>query len=78
MIIRRFINQFRSQDWPALFAELVIVVVGIFIAIQVENWREHHADLRQEQAYIARLAGDIERDIEAIGFSISLAILTSS
>ena len=73
MIIRRFINQFRSQDWSTLFAELVIVIVGIFIAIQVENWREHRADLRQEQTYILRLAGDIERDVEAIGISISLA-----
>jgi hypothetical protein len=73
MIIRRFVNQLRAQDWPALVAELVIVVVGIFIAIQVENWREHQADLRQEQAYIARLAGDIERDVEAISISISLA-----
>ena len=57
----------------ALFAELLIVIVGIFIAIQVENWREHQQELRQEQAYILRLGGDIERDVEAINFSISLA-----
>lgn len=73
MIIKRITTRFLSQDWPALLAELLIVIVGIFIAIQVENWRAHREDLSQEQAYIARLAADIERDVEAIQFSISLA-----
>ena len=73
MVIRRIINRFRTQDWTALVSELVIVVVGIFIAIQADRWWEQQDDLQREKLYIARLADDIERDIEAIIYSIDLA-----
>lgn len=73
MIIQRTINRFRAQDWTALVSELVIVVVGIFIAIQADRWWEQQDDLRQEQLYIARLAEDIERDITEISHAIDLA-----
>ena len=76
MVIRRIINRFRTQDWAALVSELVIVIVGIFIAIQVDRWWEQQDDLQREQLYIARLAEDIERDIEEITYSIDLAAFT--
>jgi len=73
MIIKRVINQFRAQDWAALVSELVIVVVGIFIAIQADRWWEQQDELQQEQQYIARLTKDIERDITQINYAIDLA-----
>ena len=73
MVIRRLINRFRTQDWAALVSELVIVIVGIFIAVQADRWLEHQDDLQREQLYIARLAEDIERDIDEITYSIDLA-----
>jgi len=73
MVIQRIISRFRAQDWTALISELVIVVVGIFIAIQADRWWEHQDDLRQEQLYIARLTDDIERDIAQINFALDLA-----
>ena len=73
MLVRRAINQVRRQDWAALASELIIVVVGIFIAIQVDRWWAHQDDLRQEQLYIARLISDVERDVFAIEDSTSLA-----
>jgi len=73
MIIKRIVQQIRAQDWTALISELLIVVVGIFIAIQADRWWEQQDDLRQEQQYIERLAEDIERDIANISYSIDLA-----
>ncbi len=73
MVIQRIISRFRAQDWTALISELLIVVVGIFIAIQADRWWEQQDDLRQEQQYIERLAEDIERDITNISYSIDLA-----
>ena len=73
MIIKRVVNQFRAQDWTALISELVIVVVGIFIAIQADHWWEQQDDLRQEQLYIERLTEDIERDITDISYAIEPA-----
>ncbi len=73
MLIRRIIDRIRQQDWAALVSELLIVVVGIFIAIQVDAWWKHRDDLRQEQTYIARITDDVERDVSSIRMSISLA-----
>jgi hypothetical protein len=38
MLIRRVIGKVRSQDWSALVSELIIVILGIFIAIQADSW----------------------------------------
>jgi len=73
MVIQRIISRFRAQDWTALISEFVIVVVGIFIAIQSDRWWEQQDDLRQEQLYIERLAEGIERDIVNISYAIELA-----
>ena len=40
MVIKRLIKRFRTQDWAALVSELVIVIVGIFIAVQADRWLE--------------------------------------
>jgi hypothetical protein len=73
MLSRRIIDRIRHQDWSALIGELIIVVVGIFIAIQVDRWWKHQDDLQQEQVYITRLTEDLERDVESIGRAIALA-----
>ena len=54
-------------------SELVIVVVGIFVAIQADRWWQQQDDLQQEQLYIARLTNDVGHDISAIEYAVSLA-----
>lgn len=73
LLSKRIIDRIHHQDWSALIGELTIVVVGIFIAIQVDRWWKHQDDLQQEQTYITRLSEDLERDVESIHLSIALA-----
>lgn len=73
MLIKRVVSRFQAQDWVALCSELLIVVLGIFVAIQVDRWWAHRDELQQEQLFIARLVSDVERDVEAIEYSITLA-----
>lgn len=40
MIFRRFVQRFRQQQWGAIATELVIVVIGVFIGMQVDNWNQ--------------------------------------
>lgn len=68
MLIRRAIDHVEKQDWAALVSELIIVVVGIFMAIQADRWWQQQDDLEQEQLYIARLTKDVEHDVSAIDF----------
>jgi hypothetical protein len=44
MILRRVIQHVKKQEWTAIWIDLVIVVVGVFIGIQVSNWNAARAD----------------------------------
>lgn len=40
MILRRVTEHVKAQNWFAVGVDLVIVMVGVFIGIQVANWNE--------------------------------------
>ncbi len=63
MILRRLASAIRRQDWLAVLTEFVIVVAGIVVAIQLDNWNE--ARIRADRAveYRARLAEDLRYDV---------------
>jgi hypothetical protein len=75
MLIRRAIENVRSQDWSALVSELIIVILGIFIAIQADSWWQAQNDQALEQQYLSRLNDDVNIDIAAIEYGIALAEL---
>lgn len=49
--------------------EIVLVVVGILIAIQVNNWNEDRIEQQQIHAYARALANDLRDDITAVKVS---------
>lgn len=59
MILRRVIAHFRKQEWTAIAIDFVIVVLGVFVGLQVNNWNERQGDRRKESAYLQRLHDDI-------------------
>ncbi|WP_370366635.1 MULTISPECIES: hypothetical protein [Alphaproteobacteria] len=40
MILRRFIQHVREQNWFAVGLDFAIVVAGVFLAVQIGNWSE--------------------------------------
>ena len=60
MILRRVVEHVKAQNWTAIGIDLVIVVVGVFIGIQVANWNEALAARAQQEVYIERLHKDFE------------------
>ena len=66
MILRRVIQHVRKQEWTAIWIDLVIVVVGVFIGIQVSNWNAARADDARAQAYLARIQGNLNTDLQSI------------
>ncbi len=40
MILRRLANHMKSQHWTAVFLDFVIVVAGVFVGLQVNNWNQ--------------------------------------
>ena len=38
MIIQRLGTRLRQQDWLAVTIELLLVMAGVFLGIQMSNW----------------------------------------
>lgn len=66
MILRRISEAFRKQDWFTVLVETLIVVFGVFIGLQVNNWNETRQDRLSEAKYLERFANEIELTIAQI------------
>ena len=75
MLVRRLIDHFRRQDWFPVAVEMLVVVVGILLAFQIDRWWEQRGERMQEVEYVTRLINDIESDIPIIQRAIELAKL---
>jgi hypothetical protein len=64
MILRRLAEALRRQDWSTVFLEIVIVVLGVFLGLQANNWNEAQSDRRLERQYLERLYQDAVLSIE--------------
>lgn len=60
MILRRLADALGEQNWFTVVLEVSIVVVGIFIGLQVDNWNQARKDRIDESAFISRLHEEIE------------------
>ena len=65
MILRRVIEHFRKQEWTAIGIDLVIVVVGVFIGIQVANWNAEMIDKRDAREALRRMEDDLRLSISS-------------
>ncbi len=67
----RLVARLRSQDWLAVVTELVIVVAGILIALQVSNWNQARVDHARAQSYYRRIQADLATDRQNIGHALA-------
>lgn len=54
------------------FGEILLVVIGILMALQVNNWNEERKDRKREIDYLHRILSEIERDSANLHSSINL------
>jgi hypothetical protein len=52
----------RAYDWMAAVIELLIVVVGVLIALQVSNWNQERLDHARAESYYRRLHAELVAD----------------
>lgn len=60
MLLRRISIHIRNQNWAAVILDFVVVVFGIFIGLQVNNWNEARKDRIKEDALLVALASDFD------------------
>ncbi len=52
MILRRIAQHMKQQHWTGVFIELVIVVLGVFIGLQVQDWNQARQDSAAVTQYL--------------------------
>lgn len=72
MIIRKVATALRQQDWLTVFLEVAIVVVGIFIGLQVDDWNERRKDSLKQGELLADLSEGLRSDLQELDFTITL------
>ena len=60
MILRRVVTLLKQQHWTGVFIELVIVVLGVFMGLQVQEWAGARAQAEQQRRFHERLVADFE------------------
>jgi hypothetical protein len=70
MILRRVIGHFRKQEWTAIAIDFLIVVIGVFVGLQVNDWNEARKERALERQYLVRIASDLEQSIGDIEHAI--------
>lgn len=58
MILRRFMQHVKQQNWFAVGLDVVVVIVGIFLGLQVQEWNQKRTDRAEEYNYLVKLHAD--------------------
>jgi hypothetical protein len=71
-MLRRIAQFVRRHDWFAVGIEILVVMIGLLLAFQLDRWRDSRAEREEERVYIVRLIADLETDIPLIQDAIAL------
>jgi hypothetical protein len=59
MILRRIADAIRTQNWFTVIIEILIVVIGIFLGLQVDGWNEARKDKVDSLEFLQRIHEEI-------------------
>jgi len=58
MLLRRVTENVKNQNWFAVGIDFIIVVVGVFIGLQVQDWNDSRQRANEEQILLHRLLAE--------------------
>lgn len=70
MILSRVIEHMQQQHWSGVFIELVIVVLGVYIGLQAQDWNQARQDRALEHQYLERLRNDFAQSAKGAEVNI--------
>jgi hypothetical protein len=70
MIVSRLVDRLKEEHWTGVFIELVIVILGVFIGMQVNNWNEARAHRAGERAFLLQLREEIASNATAVDYQL--------
>jgi len=75
MILRRLTTALRKQDWVTIVIETLIVMFGVFLGLQVNNWNQARFERADTQNVLERLERDFELQLTLTNRSIGQQVL---
>lgn len=63
MILRRLADSIKGQNWSTVVLEVLIVVVGIFIGLQVDDWNQARKEANETDKALVALESDMRSDL---------------
>lgn len=69
MAVARLSRRLREHDWFAAAIEVLIVIVGILVALQVSNWNSDRQERRLAREYESRLHQELQSDLRNIALT---------
>jgi hypothetical protein len=66
MILRRFSQALKDQNWAAITIEFVLLVLGVFLGIQVANWNEARIGRDRERVFLGQLRDEIGENARSV------------
>jgi len=73
MILRRIAQNLKQQHWTGVLIELVIVVLGVFLGLQAQEWANARAEQHRADVLFQQERGDL--DNEKVGLEANKAYL---
>lgn len=70
MILRRLTTALRKQDWVTVLIETLIVMFGVFLGLQVNNWNQARFERADTRNVLERLERDFELQLTTTNRSI--------
>lgn len=58
MVINRIVRALLKQEWATVTIETLVVLFGVFLGLQANNWNEDRVHRERERQLIARMADD--------------------
>ena len=59
MILNRLSRAIAKQNWGTVVLEILVVVVGIFLGLRVDDWNESRKNRQLESVYLDKLYADV-------------------
>jgi hypothetical protein len=78
VIPRRLYEHVKSHNWFAVAVDFIIVVVGVFIGLQAQEWNALRGDRAREAAHLSGIARDVRSDLSEIDEIIRVSTLRMS
>ena len=64
MLLRRIVQQIREQNWAAISVEFALLVLGVFLGLQAQDWADERAARAEERTLLSSLRAEF---VEARG-----------